>query len=83
MNNVINLFVPNPIITGDNLLNGERSVIAEAQATFTDEDGYIVAVNVTDEGIIIDLHTDDSGNPLSLSMMWEEWVDYLLQQGVR
>lgn len=79
----INPFMPNPTLWNDNLTTGDRTVSGPVGATYNDEDGNIVAVTITEEGLIIDLHTDDDGNPASLSMMWDEWVEYLLEHGVR
>ena len=83
MGDVVELFAPNAFLWADDATTGERRMTATNGASYKCEDGYTMAVTVTDEGILIDLHTDDSGNPASLAMMWEEWVDYLLEHGVR
>ena len=79
----MNLLVPNPTVYATGLLDGKLDVMSGAGATYTVPEGGSINVSITSEGLIIDLHTDDTGNPASLSMAWDEWVEYLLENGVR
>ena len=79
----LNLLVPNPTIYATDLINGRLDVMSGAGATYTLPEGGSINISITSEGLIIDLHTDDTGNPASLSMSWDEWADHLLENGVR